>query len=69
MRRSEFPYRGVPAQKPVVKVPPLPAKYFRQFQRKDIPPRPKAPIEEGVKTSDILERMLEGEMKVTPKEL
>jgi len=47
----------------------LPAKYFRQFQRKDIPPRPKAPIEEGVKTSDILERMLEGEIKVMPKEL
>jgi len=32
-------------------------------------PRPKAPIEEGVKTSDILERMLEGEMKVILKEL
>ena len=44
------------------------AKYFRQFQRKDILPRPKAPIE-GVKTSDILERMLEGKMKVMPKEL
>jgi len=69
VRRPEFLYRGVPTQKPVVEVPPLPTKYFRQFQRKDIPARPKAPIEEGVKTSDILERMLEGEMKVTLKEL
>jgi len=68
-RRPEFPYKGVPAQRPVVEVPPLLVKYFRQFQRKEIPARPKAPIEEGVKTSDILERMLEGEMKVTPKEL
>ena len=47
----------------------MPVKYFRQFQRKEIPAKPKAPIKEGVKTSDILERMLEGEMKVTPKEL
>ena len=69
VRRPEFPYKGVPAQRPVVEVPPLPAKYFRQFQRKEIPAKSKAPIEEGVKTSDILERMLEGEMKVTPKEL
>ena len=29
----------------------------------------KAPIKEGVKAEDILERMLEGEIKVTPKEL
>ena len=63
------PYKGVPAQRPVVEVPPLPVKYFRQFQRKEIPAKPKAPIEEGVKTLDILERMLEGEMKVTLKEL
>ena len=69
MRRPEFPYRGVLTQKPVVEVPLLPAKYFRQLQRKEIPAKPKAPIEEGVKTPDILERILEGEMKVTPKEL
>jgi len=68
VRRPKFLYRGVPTQKPVVEVPPLPVKYFRQFQRKDIPTRPKAPIE-GVKTSDILERILEGRMKVMPKEL
>jgi len=52
-----------------MEVPSLPMRYFRQFQRKEIPAKPKALIEEGVKTSDILERMLEGEMKVTPKEL
>ena len=68
-RRPEFPYKGVLAQRPIVEVPLLPAKYFRQFQRKEIPAKPKAPIEEGIKTSDILERMLEGEMKVMPKEL
>jgi len=68
VRRPELLYKGVPAQRPVVEVPPLPAKYFRQFQRKEIPAKPKAPIED-VKTLDILERMLEGEMKVTPKEL
>jgi len=68
-RRPEFPYKGVLAQRPVMEVPPLPVKYFRQFQRKEIPAKSKAPIEEGIKTSDILERMLEGEMKVTPKEL
>ena len=48
---------------------PLPAKYFRQFQKKDIPLKPNAPIEEDVKAEDILERMLEGEMTVMPKEL
>jgi len=52
-----------------VEVPPLPAKYFRQFQKKEIPSRPKALIEDGVKAEDILDRILEGEMTVTPKEL
>jgi len=68
-RRPEFLYKEVLTQRPVVKVSPLPAKYFRQFQRKEIPVKPKALIEEGIKTSDILERMLEEEIKVTPKEL
>ena len=52
-----------------MEVLPLPAKYFRQFQKKEISLRPKAPIEEGVKAEDILDRILEGEMTVTPKEL
>ena len=52
-----------------MEVLPLPAKYFRQFQKKEIPSRPKAPIEDGVKAEDILDRILEGEMTVTPKEL
>ena len=30
-QNHEFPYRKVPTQVPVVNVPPLPAKYFRQF--------------------------------------
>jgi len=68
-QKHEFPYRKVPTQVPVVDVPPLPAKYFRQIPRKDLPLKNKAPIKEGVKAEDILDRMLEGEMKVTPKEL
>jgi len=68
-QKHEFSYHKVPTQIPVVDVLPLPAKYFRQIPRKDIPSKNKAPIEEGVKAEDILDRMLEGEMKVTPKEL
>jgi len=52
-----------------VEVLPLPAKYFRQFQKKEIPLRLKAPIEDGVKAEDILDRILEDEMTVMPKEL
>jgi len=54
---------------PVVDVPLLPAKYFRQFPWRNMPVKNKAPIEEDVKAKEILDRMLEGEMKVTPKEL
>jgi len=68
-QNHEFPYQKVPIQVLVVDVLPLPAKYFRQFPRRDIPVKNKAPIEEGVKAEEILDRMLEGEMKVTPKEL
>ena len=53
----------------VVNIPLLPAKYFRQFPQRDMPVKNKTPIEEGVKAKEILDRMLEGEMKVTPKEL
>ena len=59
----------MPIQVPVVNVSPLPAKYFRQFPQRDIPVKNKAPIEEEVKAEKILDRILEGEMKVTPKEL
>jgi len=52
-----------------VEVLPLPAQYFKQFQKKEIAPKSKALIEEGVKAEDILDRILEGEMTVTPKEL
>ena len=68
-KQNKFPYQGVPTQKPVVEVLPLPAKYFRQFQKKEIPPKSKALIEEDVKTEDILDRILEGEMTVMLKEL
>ena len=68
-QNHKFPYRKVPTQVPVVDVLPLPAKYFRQFPRRDMPVKNRAPIEEGVKAEEILDRMLEGEMKVTPKEL
>jgi len=52
-----------------VEVLPLPAKYFRQFQKKEIPPKPKAPIEEGAKAKDILDRILKGKMIVTLKDV
>jgi len=68
-QKHEFPYCKIPTQVLVVDVPPLLAKYFRQIPQKDGPSKNKAPIEEGVKAEDILDRMLEGEMKVTPKEL
>jgi len=68
-QNHEFSYRKVPIQVPVVNVPLLPAKYFRQFSQRDMPVKNRAPIEEGVKAEEILDRMLEGKMKVTPKEL
>jgi len=68
-QNHKFPYRKVPTQMSVIDVPPLPAKYFRQFPWRDMPVKNKAPIEEGVKAEEILDRMLEGEIKVTPKEL
>ena len=68
-QKHEFPYRKVPTQVLVVNILPLPAKYFRQIPRKNLPLKNKAPIEEEVKAEDILDRILEGEMKVTPKEL
>jgi len=52
-----------------VEVLPLPAQYFKQFQKKEIASKSKALIEEDVKAEDILDRILEGEMTVTPKEL
>jgi len=68
-KRNEFLYQELLTQKPVVEVPPLPAKYFRQFQIKDTLSKPKASIEEGIKAENILERMLEGEMTIMLKEL
>ena len=68
-QKHKFPYCKVPTQVPVIDVLLLPAKYFRQIPQKDSSSKNKAPIEEGVKAEDILDRMLEGEMKVTPKEL
>jgi len=59
----------VPTQVLVVNVPPLLAKYFRQFPWRNMPIKNRVPIEEGVKAKEILDRILEGEMKVTPKEL
>jgi len=36
-RRHEFLFHKVPAQIPVVEVPPIPGKYFRQFPKKEWP--------------------------------
>jgi len=68
-QNHEFPYQKVPTQVPVIDIPPLLAKYFRQFPWRDMLVKNRALIEEGVKAEEILDRMLEGEMKVTPKEL
>ena len=68
-QKHEFPYCKVPTQVLVVDIPPFPAKYFRQISQKNLSLKNKTPIEERVKAQDILDRMLEGEMKVTPKEL
>jgi len=68
-QNHEFPYQKVSIQVLVVDVPPLLAKYFRQFPWRDMLVKHKAPIEEGVKAEKILDRMLEGEIKVTSKKL
>jgi len=68
-QNHEFPYQKMPIQIPVVDVPLLLAKYFRQFPQRDMPVKNKVPIEKEVKAEEILDRMLEREMKVTPKEL
>ena len=68
-QKHEFPYHKVPTQVPVVDVLLFPAKYFKQIPQKDVPSKNKTPIEKGVKAKDILNRMLEEEMKATSKEL
>lgn len=47
----------------------MPVKYFRQFPKKGILVENKTPIEEEVCTKDILDRILEEEMKITLKKL
>jgi len=68
-QKYKFPYRKVPTQVLVVDVLLLLAKYFRQIPQKDLPSKNKMPIKKGVKTEDILDRILKEEVKVTPKEL
>jgi len=68
-QNHKFSYQKVPTQVLVVNIPLLPAKYFRQFPQRNIPVKNKVPIEEGVKTKEILDRILEGKIKVTSKEL
>jgi len=65
-QNHEFPYRKVPTQVPVVDVPLLPARYFRQFPRRDMPVKNRAPIEEGVKAEEILDRMCKGTLSEAP---
>jgi len=68
-QKHNLPFCKVLTQVLVIDDLPFPTKYFRQFPRKDVPAKNKASIKEGVKAEDILERILEEEMKVTPKEL
>jgi len=68
-QKHNFLFYKVPTQVLIVDVPLFLAKYFRQFPRKDVFAKNKAPIKKGAKTKNILERILKREIKVTPKEL
>lgn len=64
---SDLPYRNVGSLKPVVEVPPVPARYMRD--QKQPAYKHKTGIEEGVELADILERILAGDVSLTYKEL
>jgi len=47
----------------------IPTRYFRQFQKKEILYKAKAPIKEEVNPEEILEKISTGEIQVMPKKL
>jgi hypothetical protein len=64
---SDFPYKDVQPLKPVVEVPPMPARYMREQKQPNY--RHKTEIEEGVELTSILERILSGDVSLSYKEL
>src|SRR5262249_21062556 len=69
-RVERFPYRKVPAVKPVVEVPPLPARYFRQEEKKKNPAyKHLTKVEEGVDLEELLSRFEGNQITLTQKEL
>lgn len=67
---EKFPYRRVVGLKPVVEVPPVPAKYFRQEENKKQPAYKHATkVEEGVDLEELLSRFEDNRITLTQKEL
>lgn len=64
---SDFPYKKVPALKPVVEVPPLPARYMREKKPQSY--KHQTEVEEGVDIGSILERLLKEDVSLSSKEL
>lgn len=64
---DDFPYKNVRPLKPVVEVPPVPARYLREQK----PPNYKhrAEIEDGVELESVLEKILAGDVSLSQKEL
>ncbi|KAF7773662.1 hypothetical protein Agabi119p4_5829 [Agaricus bisporus var. burnettii] len=66
--QGPFPYRKVPAMKPVVEVPPMPARYYTE-QRKAPSYRHQTQVEEEVDIKDVLARLFGKEVTLTQQEL
>lgn len=64
---SNLPYKDVRPLKPVVEVPPLPARYMREQKQPSY--KHKSEVEEGVEIERILERLLSGDVSISQKEL
>ncbi|KAF7783144.1 hypothetical protein Agabi119p4_2520 [Agaricus bisporus var. burnettii] len=72
-KKQELPYRNVPALKPVVEVPPLPARYFEQPKEKitdkKINYRHQAPVEKDIDVERVVDRNLAEKVPITHEEL
>lgn len=79
-KKKELPYRYVPTMKPVVEVPPVPAKYRLQDKQKDtrekvsteVPKqnyRHQAPVEKEVDVEQVVDRNLNEKVPITHEEL
>jgi hypothetical protein len=66
---TELPYKKVPELKPVVEVPPIPAKHLKEAPQQKPSYQRKAEIEDTVDYEDILERILNTTVGITQREL